>query len=252
MTYIPEFRAQFAITSLLDDFSVGASILSLTTGSYYLAGETSATTDLLPHLQAVIRASGASQDSTNVSYLSNGSVSINLETAATVTFNDSGLASILGFSSASQASALIHVSDRTSRYCWRPTRRPTSVAFDLNTLWETESTPVCSWGTDGTSYSVQGKKRYRTEIEFGLLPESVCITPSTGTRYQDFQQFYEDVVHVGKPLRYYPDRDVNFYHVCMIGNPTEEVVPTARDIIERHVTSYNGLWNLRIPMYKKV
>lgn len=254
-----QFLGKFSITTDTQNFSVGATAVTLTTGRYYIVGYTSeSTSQLCEHMQTQIRAIGATQDASTVVYSgSTGLVTITLETAATLTFTDTALATLLGYTSTSYSSATSFVAERQPRYVWRPSRSAWDYPIDLygSTFWAPRSTSLVGRSANGTTWGVVGDDIYDATLMYGALADTEVLTPRTGTTYVELQQFWLDVVHNTMPIRFYPDRTLNAAASVvefMWGTDEGDQIGSFTDYIERHTSTFNGLWDVEIPMMKYI
>lgn len=254
------YLGQFAIGAASKDFAIGATACAIATGNYYTSGYTSESTEqLCEAVQTKIRAIGATQDASTVSHsLTTNRVTITLETAAALTWTDTALGVCLGFSSASYSSATSFVAENPPRYTWMPTKALANYPLQGTKggyLLSPRSTTIVGRSNDGTTYSVTGATVYDATLEYVLLPEADVITPTTGTTYRDFQQFWGDVIAAGKPCRIFPDRTLKTstdYDTVIFGSADNESIGMLDAWKSRHVASYNGLWTVSLPVMKKV
>lgn len=255
---LQHFLGKFYLGTSANDFAVGGTSVSLTVGEYYLHGYSGeSTAQLCEHIQTKIRAIGATQDaSTCALNVTTGLVTITLETAATLVFTDTALATILGMST-SYASGTSHVGTTQPRYLWRPSRQAVDFPHQLDTsnFYVPRSTTKIGRSLDGTSWAVGGYLLYDSLLRYEYLDDSEVITPATGTSYSDLQQFWIDVAHAAMPIRVYPDRTVNTsadYITCLWGSEADEEVGEWSAFAYRHVSQYNGLWDVEIPLMKYI
>ena len=255
-TYYQQYLGRFVINTSNNSLTVDGTALTLTSGNYYLAGYTGeSTSQLCEHLQTQIR-TVAGQSTATVTYSgSTGAVTIGLDSAVTVTFDDAYLAYILGFSSASQTGSDSYVSDQNPRYVWRPTYSASNHPVNLLNFWQTESTTRVTRSMNGTTYSIVGNELKDATIDYYVLPEADVITPSSGTIYKDFQQWFSDVVHEGQPIRVYPDRTVNTssdYVTAMFCEKGQETVGDFIKYARPYQDDYSGLWSVRLPLVEHI
>ena len=186
---------KFSISTSSDTFNIGTDQLALDLNTYYIQGYTGETDDqLCQHMQNTIQAGNIGQGNANVTFhTSNGYIGIYLNAAQNITFVDSALGTILGFTSDS-SNATSHMADQQPRYVWWPDREPTDHPVDLNVFWVPRSTSRVGRSKDGTTFSTEGVKLYDAYLEYMYLDKNISTTPATGTIYADFQQFFEVVL----------------------------------------------------------
>jgi hypothetical protein len=179
-----------------------------------------------------------------------------LNTAATLVFNDTDLADMCGFSNATQASAGSHASDQNCAYTWHPSKNLSDYPLDLTQFWAPRSSTILGRSIDGTSYTVAGSTTYDALLSVVHLPQAEVITPSTGTVGKDLQQFWLDVPAQGQPMRIVMDISsyaaAGDYKTGLWGSDDDEELGSFLDFIGRTITQYQGLWDVEIPLMKKV
>lgn len=255
-TAIPELQGKFTVGAANDTITVGAGSANVAAGTYYTSPYTGeATTQFTAALQAAIRTITGHGNANVVYYGSNCDFVIALNVAAAVTFDDASLATACGFNSASLASAATHHSNRVPRYVWRPDRPPSGHPVDANVLWAPRSSTHYGRSIDGTTWSVAGSLTYDATLAFQYLDDNVVMTPAGGTVYADFQQFFEDVVHLGQPIRVIMNR-AQYAATTDYKEATwhmeDEELGSFTDYAARNIETYNGLWSVTLPLMKKV
>ena len=253
-TYYQEVFGRFPITASSKDFAVGASALALTVGNYYIRGYSSeSTAQLVEHMQAVIRAIGAGQDASTVTYSSStGLVTIDLETAATLTFTDAALATILGFTGSPYGSATRFTAERKPRYVWRPT----------DPMMECDTQPLTPFGPVGTSRVYRSQDGSMCSVDgvtvlydcrslaWQALPQADVLKNSAGADYRSYEEFWEDIIARGRPMRFYPDRTANAstsFTTCVYG---AEQPGAFADAASKTIAPYLGYWRVSLPLWK--
>ena len=252
MTTLAQILGRFYISNALDDFSVGGTALSLDTGYYYLAQYSGETTEqLCEHMQAVIRA-GTAYSSATVTYSgSTGVVTINIGATATLDFDDTGLAAILGFSATSYSGASSYSSNQVPQHVWRPTISLSDHYGEKKNLWAPRSTSRVVRSANGTTYSIVGNELFDVVLTWNILPKEDVITPADGTVYRDYEQFYRDVIHEGQPMRVYHDRTLNSvddFKTAIFGSDDQDIVGSISEYVARYTPDYNGHWSVTIPL----
>lgn len=254
-TYYQEFLGRFPIGAASKDFAVGVDALALTAGNYYLHGYTGeSTAQLCEHMQAIIRtASSTDQSDATVAYSSSTArVTITLETAAALEFTDAALATILGYTSTSYSSATTFTAERKPRYVWRPT----------DPMMECDTQPLSPFapvGTarvyraqDGSMCSVDGVTVLydcRT-LAWQALPQADVLKNTSGADYRSLEEFWEDIIARGRPMRFYPDRTLNAstsYTTCVYG---AEQPGSLADAASKTIAPYLGYWRVELPLWK--
>ena len=250
---LSQFLGRFTINALSDSFSVGATAKTLTNRTtYYLTGYTGeATTQLCEAVQAKCVEEDAT--ATCVYSATTGRVTITFADTTAVTWTDAALGTILGYTG-NLSGAASYVATNPPRYVWRPTRGGLMPHYQSGiNFWDLASTSLVYRSPDGSSHGVQGSVIYDGTAEFRLLPVEDILTPITGTTYRDFQQFFQDVIHVTQPVRFYPDRSLSLstsFVTALVGRPGDEAIGSLSKFMSRHISAFNGLWNIAIPMMK--
>lgn len=250
--YYQQYLGKFSISSANNQFSVGGVGLTLTSGDYYTAGYSGESTDqLCEHMQAVIRA-GTAHATATVEYSgTTGAVTITLDSSEALVFTDAPLAAILGFSSTSPGTSDTFTSDQTPRYVWRPSLGPSEYSGNLLNWWSPRTTTRSYRSASGITFSNVGNLLYDAKISYSLLSVDEVRTPTTGTVYDDLEQWFKDVIHNGMPFRCYPDRTVNTssdYYTAMFGSDDTDIVDSFDKYCDKYSTDYNGLWDVALPM----
>lgn len=253
------YHGQFATTTDSRDFGLGASNLSLNIGSWYLSGYAGeASNQFVQHVQTKVREVAGQANAVCNYNPTTDRVGLYLNAAANLVFYDPALANICGFSNGTtQPSSVTHIGNAHPRYTWRPSRAVADVPVDTAIVWQPRSATLSSRSPDGTTYTVPGGTVYEAVIKYRCLPAEEVITPAAGTVYLDFQQWFEDVPAAGRPFRYVMNRDkytaaAADYVTAIWGSPDGEDIGALRDHASRRIASYQGLWDVTVPMYKKV
>jgi len=254
---LQQYLGKLRIGSASKDFAIGASACSLTVGDYYLTGYTAeATAQLCEHMQAVIRAIGATQDASTVVYnATTGRVTITLETAAALTWTDAALGALLGYTSAAYGAGTTFTAEAAPRYVWRPTEGLARYPVHLSTWWGSRSTTVVQRSPNGSIATVEGAFLYDGEFGYDLLTSAEVMTTPGTTVWESLEQFWLDVIGRGKPIRCYPDRTLS-----AVGNVFEAIalprgdegLGSFVDYAARHFESYDGLWNVSLRFGKYI
>lgn len=253
---LQEYLGRFYVGTDRDSFSIGGNAVTLTNGYYYLSGYTSeATAQLCEHMQAQIRALGGSPYPSATVTRSQSTGLITIATggaAATITWTDSALQTLLGFTGTQSGSAS-YTSTYQPRFCWRPSDGLTEYPTDLSRWWGEESKTIGTRAPSGATYSVAAANLlYAGKYKYTLLPEAESIIVTGTSVWEPFQQFWEDVIHAGQPIRCYPDRTLNTSSDVKTARYCGERVGKFEDWAKRYLESYNGLWNITLELCKEV
>jgi len=250
---------------LIIDPAGAAYAINLTDGYYYISGYTAeSTAQLCEHIQARIRAvldgTSGKPDETAMTVIYDivqQRVEFAWTNAHAMTLQ-SGIATVLGLAT-SQGSATAHNGTRQPRYVWIPGQGPSSHFVDQTQFWSPQSQTIYGRSASGACYSVQGTMLYHNELSYQLLSKSVVITPSSGTAYADFQQWYTDVLHAGQQFRIVLDASSaayasTGYTTAIYGNGGQDatIISSFKDFASRHISNYQDLWDVTIPVIKYV
>lgn len=226
-------------------------------GGYFLAGYTNESSSiLLQTVASAIASTDPSLEYSNVTLNStSGKVSINLSTACNVTL-DATLASIMGFSNSAYTFNTSATANYYPRYLWMPSEAPADypLNLDASSFWMPESTSSAGRADEGTSWSVQGNLIYGGKLEYVLLPEQEAKI-TNGYWRNDFQTFWQDVVHAGQPTRILPDKTsytATSFVTGIVHKSGSETMGSFDQYAQRYMKNYNGLWNINIPLEKYV
>lgn len=255
MAQIPELRGQLTIGASNNGLNVAACALTLTSGTKYTVAAGNETNGLIDDVQTKIR-TVPGHGNANVTYdTSTGRITVALNVSATMNM-ESALASALGFTTTDYAAAATHTATQCPMHIWRPTRGMSDHPVDVNVLWQPRSSTVGGRAPAGTTYTRAGTKVYDAVIAFDKLPEADVITPSSGTIRRDLQAWYEAVPCEGMPIRVYPDRtavaNTDHWREGIWYEDDAEEVGAFVDYASRHVTRWQNLWDVQIPLLKKV
>lgn len=266
MTVYQELLGRFYVGSTLNNLSVtdtaggGARAVTLTAGWYYIAGYTGeATNQFCEHVQAQIRALGGVWADATVSYShSTGIVTIAAPstTTLTITWTDAGLQTALGFTG-TQSGAKTYTGTQTPRWVWRPSMPITTYPGNATAIWQPRSTSVVGRAPGGTTRgSVGPAKLYDAVLTWELLEEDEVLCPAGGTVGGDLESFWLDVVDETAPIRVVVDTAsyaaTTDYVTAVWGSDADETVGGFEDYRGRELDSYQGLWNVRVPLMKSV
>ena len=251
---LQELSGRFYITASNDTYAIGADAFNVVSGYYYTSGYAGESEQqLCEKIQAQIRTIGT-QTSANVNYYANGRIVIALTAAANLVFYDTPLADIMGMNTI-YASAAKHQGYRKPQYTWRPSRSLSHYPLSINTIWAPESTSIYGRSKDGSSWSVKGNLLHSGILRWTCLLEDEIITPRSGTNYAEYQQWWTNVIHAGQPFRIIPDRTAyaasNSYVEAMYAGEGESIGGFL-DLVGRHIREWNGLWDVEIPIMKKI
>jgi hypothetical protein len=234
----------------------GPSPAALTEGDYFVFGYTGeVATQLLEHLEFIIQSAGVANKFTTAAVTidpSTGLVSINLGAPGDIVWTDTDLRDLLGFEGVTTTGGSAYTAAEACRYLWRPSLPIASYPGDLTRWWGQRSTTRAGVSTDGTTYSNQGSILYDGIYGYQLLPVADVITTST-TTWETLEQFWQDCIHTGKPVRVLPDRtDVTStgYVTALITNTDGKVGGFHDATVGRWKEQYNGKWGGQFMMRK--
>ena len=252
-----EYFGQFYLDSARNDFSVTrgtkTNAITLTNALYFMApydAETNANTATLTnHIAWKIEgASGALAKCNCYFNHSDGLIRITMNGSHNITWTDSGLQGLLGFTG-SQINANAYTATRSPRYTWRPAVTATSYPTRIETFWNPKTTTRYVRSKDGSTHSVGGNLLYDATITYQFLSDAQTLKGSV-ENYQSFQTFYEDVVQAGMPIRVYPDRNYTNSSSYVTACWGEEEPKSFVEFAKRGTDRYLGFWTLAIPLWK--
>jgi hypothetical protein len=250
------WQGRFLIDSTTQDFTIdrggGADPVQLTTGAYYIAGYTGET-QLCEHMQVQIRDIHADYEDTTVVYsYTTGKVTIDFGVGNnfSLTWTDTALRDLLGFT-ANIVTTRSTTGTNRCQYTWIPDRSLSHHPVQLNQFWVGKTTSLGQISRDGTPCTNEGQLLNVASVAYRMVHKDYSILPSTGTVYQEFQQFYEDVIHKGQPMRVYPDNTAttasDYVTGIVLGEDSNEI-PQLADLMTRHIPSFDNLWDYDIPL----
>ena len=249
-------RADFAF----DDLVGNSRTATLTSGKYFIAGYTSESAEqLVEHIQTNMQAETGFGAATCTYDAGTGLVTFEFAVnPTTLTFTDAALGTLLGFTGV-QSGAAQYVGTTQARHVWRPQEQITRYSLLRATGYEPVSSSVVTVAPDGTSYSTAGSTRYEAVDEpllWNTLPEADGPTPTSGTIYLDFEQFFKDVVGAGEQIRYYHDRSNNTAtdYVTILAVASEgpgKPIGRLSSFMARTDEAFDGLWDVTLPIVKQ-
>lgn len=258
MTTYQQLLGQFTIgastdTIDLDDNDIPTTpTISLTQGNYYID-------ELCDHIEDQIQAEGGNFASVTCSYsATTGKVTMGEATSQDidVTWTDTALRDLLGFTGnftvgdGGAGSASVTATNE-ARYCWRPDKGIAGHPVARDVVWEPVSNSVVYVSRDGTTSSVEGNLVYFAELEWRWIAGERVYTPSTGSVNKDLQQFFEDVIHAGRTVRYYPDTSSASYETCIVGTG-EGTIGALTDYAKQLYQNNLSWWGVQLPVLKNV
>jgi hypothetical protein len=230
------------------EFTVASTATGNDAGSYYIYEYGGGTNDLMAHLTAKMAAVDATA---TVTLSSAGKVVIAFGGVQTVSWSVTTLRDILGFTG-NLSGAATYTATNYPRYTWVPTREMAEYPTNAAQLWATRSTTLAHRSIDGTTFTVNGNLVYDGNYSWRLNPLAEVLI-AHDTAYNSFEQFFTDVMAVGKPIIVYPDTTAyaTHHHAIMPGND-EEGIGSFTDYAFRVVTGSSALWDIEFPLWKKI
>jgi hypothetical protein len=254
--YLGEFTITASNNSLTfeENGSGSPHAISLTVGEYFMRGYTSeaVTGRLVEHLQALIRAVGAPFDDATVTLSdTTGKITIDWTANTDITSIDSGLRDLMGFEGVDVTDESIITGAAQARYIWMPGKPLAEYPGELTEGWLPRSLSRVVRSMDGTVYSIEGNKINDGFFSYAHLDNTEVITDSS-TVWESLQQFWEDCIHTGRKIRFYPDRTANGstnYYECLWVPPDmaegeSQKIGPFRDYGNPHTSNYRGYWDV--------
>jgi len=254
MSTYQHWLGRFAVGASNDSFTVDATAKTCTAGNYYLFGYTSeSTVQFIEHMEDLIAAVVASSTVTYSTTTERVTIAWGSNSHA-LTWTDTDLRDLLGFTTNLASGAGPYTATNAPRYLWAPNRGFTSTPVISSRVYAPISSTVVHCSRDGTLTTVRGNTRYAGEVEYQLLDGTRVFVPATGSVNKELEKFFEDVIAAGELIRVYPDRSLNAstsyvtVKACVPGEP----IGSFEDWAARHISSYDGLADVRIPLAKYV
>ena len=255
-----QYLGQFYLDTTMNDFVVArgssSNAIALTNAVYWIAGYTGESnaniTCLCEHITNKITSATGAIVKCNVTYNgSTGFVTMQFNAATNITWTDSALQSLLGFSG-SQINAQSYTATRKPRYVWRPTNPPRDYTGLPETGFQNPKTTTrYIRAKDGTVHSVVGNLLYDVKTSYQYLLDGE-VHKSNPDNYTSLQSFYEDVIQNGYRVRVYPDRTYNnsaSFVECTWG---EEDPKTFEEYVKRDFDKYQGYYSGNLTFWKVV
>lgn len=256
MTTYQALLGQFTLGTMeidLDDNAGNTPTVYVTAGSYYID-------TLCDHIEAQIQAEGGNFASVSCSYsLSTGHVAMGEGTGkdVDVTWSDTDLRDALGYTGnitigTGGGGSASETATNEARYQWRPNRGVVTYPVARDIVWEPESNTGVYRSRDGTTASVAAALLYRAQLQWRWMAGERAYTPATGSVNKDFQQFFTDVIHMGAPIKLFPDTTDDATYVTGIVGDGENRVGAFSDYAIRERPSNLSWWRVTLPMVKHV
>lgn len=248
---LQDFHGRFALTA--STVTIGTNAIPIAAGYYYTTGYTSeSTAQLCETLQANIRAAtGSVSPNANVVYsFATGRITIQLDSAQTITWTTAAMQSRLGFTGTQSGSAT-YTATNQPKCVWRPSRAPASVPLSLARFWDTQSTSRQTRAKDGAVHTVAGHAIYDATIEYQALPSTDVLQVATADN-SSLEEFYAQVIVNGQPFRVYPDRTVYTASGVYTATWGEESCASVAGAAKRTVRQYAGYYDVTLPMWRVV
>ena len=236
------------------EFVAGATTYTLTAGEYYPRGYTGeATSQLVEHLTALLEPR-AGTPVVSVS-LTTGLVTINWDgTATTVTWTDTELRDILGFTG-NLTSATSHVSTYPMRYLWLPSVAPSGYPTTVDDIWEPRSNSRVIASPDGSSHGRRGYESNLATLTYDLLPAADVVHHNATYDSEDngtFRSFFRNVAHNVMPIRVLPDATTyaasTDYVTALFGRGDGEALGRYTDYAGPSEPTNYTLWDVAVPL----
>lgn len=238
------------------DLTVNATAKATTAGTYFVRGYSAeSTAQLLEHVEDLIQSVYAGA---TVTYSSTtGLVTIALGTTGSITWDDTALRDILGFT-ANLSSVTEATATNPPKYIWRPSTQANRYPHELSAanFWVPSSDTIIDLAENGTTYALEGKNRYAAEIEWYYLAKAEVLTPTSGND-SSFQRFWLDVPAAGGAFRLVFDRTSytsTGYVTAMLAPQSERRLGSfdAFRRINAATDPANAYWDLKLPLVKYV
>lgn len=251
----------------LDDNGGHTDTVTVTSGSYYIAGHAGESApsgrsgaQLVEEIEAVIQAgSGGYWSNVTCTWsTTTGKVSFTAGAADSIdiTFTDGSLRTILGFSA--DITGLDDTAQEAANeagYQWRPDRPLSQYPVARDLVWEPVSSTMCKRARDGTLFTMEGFLLYQAQLEWRWVAGDRVYIPASGSINQEFETLFKDVLHEGEYLRFYPDRSQNAdstdYVVCVVGDG-EHDLGSFSDYAQRERHNNDSWWRVSLPLLKYV
>lgn len=251
------FLGQFTIGAL--DFTIGSTACQIAAGNYFMYGYTGESTDqFLEAIQAEIRAETSHTGATVAFNTSTERVTITLDSTDSITFDDTSMADILGFTSGSYSGASSYTAEQNPRYSWLPELANADKPHYMSAanFWVPSSQSIVQRSENGTTYPLAGERIYEASITYKYLSTSNVLTPTTGSVYSDFQQFWNDVIHEAQPFRLVFDKTTyaasSDYITGIVGAPDSKEIGSFQAFRERSIKPMMNMFNVNLTMFKYV
>lgn len=248
---IPKLYGLTAHTSLgsggSKDVTFGGTAVQVTTGSYFVRGYTAEGGQLVDAVQTAMTAAGLASASATIS--DDGFVTLSASGAFTVTWTNTTLRDILGFTG-NLTSATSHTATEQAKYTWHPNTGPATMTGHPDTAGEIESDAAHTVAPSGIVLATKYYERTKREFDFRWL-EDEYVWPVGSVTNRDYYAFWSSILSMGTRFRYFPDRTANAstdYYTYVADKTCVEDGMTNRGGTEQENASWSKLWKLRLPV----
>jgi hypothetical protein len=125
---------------------------------------------------------------------------------------------------------------------------------DIADLWDDGTTTRTVEAADGTTSTVVGNDINRGVFSWrNLAVANVIAQQAAATApYDTLQHFWQDIIKAGQSFRLVPDTSsyaaTTDYETALFRGKSGEPYGSFRSFCKRHVRTYNGLWDVDLPL----
>lgn len=211
---LPKLEGEIILSAPRTIAQFGAFNITIPAGRYFLnsvgSGGASRTfcNEIAFQMESAMGAGASSVTVDDNSDTSVGKVTISRSGAFAITWLDTTVRDLLGFSG-NRAAATSHLGDNQAQYLWLPNCGRENGLGPEDSDGAVESDFSLSVSTDGTVYGLGYSLRYFDTMEFNFIWGQKAWTIKEVTVNESLQRFYEMVIARGLRVRYHKDRSVD-------------------------------------------
>ena len=231
--------------------------ITLTNQNVYIKKSSGGTDQLIEDMTTKVTAGDANYTGLAVTYsFATNKVTVSEDgtaaSAITWTWTDTALRDLLGFTGNLTLDNDSTTATNECAFCWAPDRSLAFHPVQLNQFWSRRSTSMGQKSNDGTIVSVEGQNLNVADVAYSHIAKARVIIPSSGSINTEFQQFYGDVIHLGMPIRLYPDKTDSAVVKTLKVIDEDGLVPPLDDMISRNVQSFDNYWRVGFSCHEDV
>lgn len=232
------------------DTTINATTATIPAGTYYMSTAGSGASDFLATLETLFATAAATTCSITASLGEGGTgiVTITFGASTSISWADTEVQELLGFSSNSSA-ATSHVSTKSARGVWLPTCAYWTKNGGGDWRGRVRADYRTASNAAGHVWAHMGQKRYELDLRWDAIKRERMWITSESTPNQSLERFWRDGIWgehgggtPGGPVRWYPNAaSDSVYGTYRVEAGAELFDP------EQRIENYTGSWRVQMP-----